>query len=106
MDQVKANQDANVFGFINAVNGRMPFWHQVLQLHDSEGLPFEAIYQQLVREPRFLSFNMPGEPLPRLLSFDEFVRFMEMLRRGAAVHGISKLSGMMPRVGGGGGAWN
>ena len=69
------NLNARIFGLSEHLNGKNSFWYDVLQIHDTHGVPFDLIYQKL--ENNYA--NLP-------ISFDEFCEFMKMVRYGAEKH--------------------
>jgi hypothetical protein len=72
------SMNARMFGFNEHLNKQSEFWYEILQTHDSYGVPFDLIYQKMKSE-----FGLP-------LSADEFEEFMKMVRYGAEMYGIGK----------------
>jgi hypothetical protein len=71
------SKKARLFGFVQSANGNDKFWYDILQTHDTYGVPFDLIY--LKAKPRLVD-----------LSSAEFVEFMKMVRYSAETYGVPK----------------
>lgn len=83
------SENARIFGFTKYVNGGGTLLYDVLQIHDTYGLPFDLIYLKLSAETNHLSYQLPSGETKQLTS-DEFSEVMEMVRYGAIQHGLFK----------------
>lgn len=71
--------EARAFGFQQYITGNGEFWHDVLQLHDTYGVPFDLIWLK-IRQAL-------GESLMPLTS-EQFTEHMRMTRYGAENYGL------------------
>jgi len=80
------SDNSKLFGLIENLNGRSNFWYNILQIHDTHGLPFDLIWLKL-KETGNLTLTRP-DSTSVTLDDKEFIEFMEMTRYGADAHGI------------------
>ena len=83
------SENARTFGFFRHVEGSGRFLYDLLQVHDTHGVPFDLIYIKLAAETDFLTYQVPNSE-PRQLTCDEFGEVMQMIRYGAETHGLFK----------------
>lgn len=84
------SEEAREFGLDQFLKGLSHTWYQVLQTHDTDGLPFDLIYLKM-KQQGWISYQNAKKQMIEL-NAEQFVEFMKMVRYGAETYGV----GIMP----------